>query len=208
VAYQPESLISTSPPFPFSPSTHLLISPSPLLPIYPFTHAPSLSESEFSGFSNFSNGVWGGIISICRQTIHPTVTENGLLYFCYWDVKSWSGDIYVSQCMADKCSEPVKMDAPINSDSSDVDPFVGKDGSFMIYASNRPGGYGGHDQYIFYKKADGTWTELTNLGMKFNTPEDDYDMDVSPDGKYLFLYWNGDIYWMKSLDLENPKGLW
>jgi Tol biopolymer transport system component len=129
---------------------------------------------------------------------HPSITKDGLLYFCYWNVKNWTGDIFVSLCLADKCSEPMKIDATINTDYSDVDPFIDKDGSFMIFASNRPGGYGGHDQYISFKNNDGTWTVLKNLGTKFNTREDNYDMDISPDGKYIFLYLNGDIYWMQS----------
>ena len=98
--------------------------------------------------------------------------------------------------MADKCSEPMKIGAPINTDYSDIDPFIDKDGSYIIFASNRPGGYGGHDQYISCKNDNGTWTVLKNIGTKFNTREDNYDMDISPDGKYIFLYLNNDIYWM------------
>ncbi len=132
---------------------------------------------------------------------HPAIDKDGLLYFCYWDVNNWTGDIYVSHCLSDKCSEPAKMGAPINTEYSDVDPFVDKDGSYMIFASNRPGGYGGHDQYVSYKNSDGTWTVTDNLGPKFNTHEDNFDMDVSPDGSYIFLYLNGDIYWMQSRNL-------
>ncbi len=71
----------------------------------------------------------------------------------------------------------------------------------MIFTSNRPGGYGGHDQYISYQNNDGTWTALNNLGIKFNNREDNYDMDISPDGQYIFLYLNSDIYWMQTGNL-------
>jgi hypothetical protein len=132
---------------------------------------------------------------------HPTITKDSAIYFCYWDSKKQSGDIYVSQCSANKCSDPVKIGDPISSDYSDADPFVSPDGTYMIFASNRPGGYGGHDQYISFKNNDDTWTNLKNVGTKFNTQLDDYDMDISPDGKYIFVYVKNNIYWMPIGDL-------
>jgi len=132
---------------------------------------------------------------------HPTIAKDGSLYFCYWDSKKQSGDIYVSQCSENKCSDPVRIGNPISSDYSDVDPFVSPDGDYMIFASNRTGGYGGHDQYISFKNNDGTWTSLKNLGTKFNTQHDDYDIDISPDGKYIFEYLKNNIYWMPIGDL-------
>ena len=68
----------------------------------------------------------------------------------------------------------------------------------MIFASNRTGGYGGHDQYISFSDKNRTWTTPENLGPTFNTPKDNYDMDISPDGKYIFFYLNDDIYWMQN----------
>lgn len=132
---------------------------------------------------------------------HPSVTKDGLLYFCYWDAKKSSGDIYVSKCSANNCSEPKKIGAPINTDYSDVDLFIDPDGSYMIFASDRPGGYGGHDQYISFKNNNGTWTVPKNLGTKFNNRGDNYDMDIPPYGRYIFLYLNDDIYWIQS---RNP----
>lgn len=132
---------------------------------------------------------------------HPTISDDGMLYFCYWDVAKRSGDIYMSDCKGSKCSDPVRMNFPVNSDSSDADPYIRTDGSYMIFATNRPGGLGGHDQYITYKNTDGTWAELKNLGDRFNTPGDDYDMDITPDGKYILLYLNNDIYWMRNTGL-------
>jgi len=129
---------------------------------------------------------------------HPSLTEDGLLCFCYWDAKKNSGDIYFSQCSQKGCVEPKSAGIPINSKYSDIDPFIGKDGSYIIYASNRPNGYGGLDQYITFKSNSGAWTAPKNLGPKFNSKEDNYDMDISPYGKYVFFYLNGDIYWMKN----------
>jgi Tol biopolymer transport system component len=150
---------------------------------------------------------WSGpenLFEIGGDTIwefHPTIAKDGSLYFCYWHAKNQSGDIYVSKCSADKCSDPVRTGDPISSDYSDVDPFVSPEGDYMIFASNRPGGFGGHDQYISFRNNNGTWTSLKNLGTKFNTQQDDYDMDISPDGKFIFEYLKNNIYWMPIGDL-------
>lgn len=132
---------------------------------------------------------------------HPTIISDGSIYFCYWDAKNQTGDIYVSHYVSNRYSDPIKIGNPISSDYSDVDPFVSPDESYMIFASNRPGGYGDHDQYISFKDKDGTWSNLKNLGTKFNTKESDYDMDISPDGKYIFVYLKSSIYWMPIGDL-------
>ena len=43
---------------------------------------------------------------------HPTVTKDGSLYFCRWDTLRQVGDIYVSRCTDQGCSEPVKSRYP------------------------------------------------------------------------------------------------
>jgi len=131
---------------------------------------------------------------------HPTISNDGSLYFCWWDTLLQAGDIYLSQCSDQGCSEPVKIDV-LNSDASDADPYIDPDGTYMIFASMRPGGYGLHDHYISFKKSDGSWTSPENMGSKINSEKEDYDMDLSPDGKYIFLYLNGDIYWKEAGDL-------
>jgi hypothetical protein len=73
----------------------------------------------------------------------------------------------------------------------------------MIFSSNRPGGFGGLDQYISFRNNDRTWTSPKNIGPKFNTRNDDYDMDISPDGKYIFIYLKNSIYWMTLGNLIN-----
>ena len=140
-------------------------------------------------FSNNSDSIW---------EFHPAVADNGILYFCYWNVKKQSGDIYMSQCSDSRCSDPVRLDFPVSSDSSDVDPFVWKDGSYLIFSTNRAGGNGGLDQYITFKNNDGSWSPLENLGMQFNSAEDDYDLDITPDGSFCIIYQNNDIYWMRN----------
>ncbi len=134
---------------------------------------------------------------------HPSVTQEGHVYFCYWDAEKNSGDIYMSECNDAGCSEPVKLPDQVNSGSSDVDPFVDPGTGFIIFASDRPGGLGDFDQYISFRGVDGVWSELRNMGPEFNTDKADFDMDVSPDGKYLFTYTGEDVYWSPAVNFKD-----
>jgi Tol biopolymer transport system component len=134
---------------------------------------------------------------------HPTISSDGSLYFCYWDSQNQTGDIYMSRCTAIKCSDPIRIGYPISNDYSDINPFVSPDGGYMIIASNRPDGYGDYDRYISFRNNNGTWTSLRNLGPKFNTRASDSDIDISPDGKFMFVYVNGNIYWTPVGDIIN-----
>jgi len=48
------------------------------------------------------------------------------------------------------------------------------DEKIIIYSSDRPGGSGGADLYISWKKADGTWSESRNLGEPVNSEFAEY----------------------------------
>lgn len=51
-------------------------------------------------------------------------------------------------------------------------PAISKDGQKLIFVSNRPGGYGGHDLYISEKQG-GKWSEPENMGPNINTKGDE-----------------------------------
>lgn len=59
----------------------------------------------------------------------------------------------------------------LNSDADDKCPYIIDD--FMVFASNREGGYGGYD--LWYSIWEGnSWTEPVNFGSKINTEHDEY----------------------------------
>ena len=75
------------------------------------------------------------------------------------------------------------------------------DESYVIFSSNRSGGYGGNDIYISFRKTDGTWTKAINLGPEINNNDMQLWPYVSPDGKFLFYInledrGNGEVYWL------------
>jgi hypothetical protein len=57
----------------------------------------------------------------------------------------------------------------------------------VIYASERPGGFGGKDLYASFLQPDSTWGASINLGDKINTPYDDDAPFLHPDGKTMIF---------------------
>jgi len=92
---------------------------------------------------------------------------------------------------------------PINTAAGDDLPFIAPDESYLIFASDRPGGLGYRDLYVSFR-VDDAWSEPVNLGAPINSEAWDIYPSLSPDGRYLFFTrrtaWNAtddsDIYWV------------
>jgi hypothetical protein len=96
-------------------------------------------------------------------------------------------DLYVSKFMNGSYQTAVKLGPEINSDYLDAFPFVDPDEEYLIFASNRPGGYGGQfDNYICFKNPDGSWTDAMNMGYEINSTGG-WFATVTPDKQYLFF---------------------
>ncbi|MCX7930076.1 MAG: OmpA family protein [Chlorobi bacterium] len=65
-------------------------------------------------------------------------------------------------------------------------PALSSDGTLLIVASNRDGGYGGLDLWYSIRRSDGTWDSLRNLGPTLNTPCDELSPFIASDGTLLF----------------------
>jgi hypothetical protein len=132
---------------------------------------------------------------------HPSVTKSGTVYFCYWDSLKQVGSIYKSKYSGGVYSKPEKVILPFGAQSSDTDPFVDPDENYLIISATGQNGYGGYDVYISYKKDDGSWLLPINFGDKYSTKDDDDSFDISPDGKFMFIYKQEDVYWTETKDI-------
>ncbi len=147
---------------------------------------------------------WGNpqkMIDITEPNIwefHPTIAKNGSIYFCRWDNSKQYGSVYRSGLSDGVYSEPAKIGVSLNMQSSDTDPFIDPEEEYIITSTIGQNGYGGYDIYISYKKDDGSWSFPVNLGNRFNTSGDEDSFDVSPDGRFIFIYKQNDIYWTET----------
>ena len=125
-------------------------------------------------------------------------------------------DLFRSRLTNGQYSEPESLGPVINTDDyEEYAPFVDPDEVFLIFASDRPGGFGGNDLYISFQNPDGSWTVPQNMGDTINTDVGGTLPCVSPDGEYFFfIEWkDGDQgynpYWVDAQIIENlwPEGL-
>ena len=109
-----------------------------------------------------------------------SVTNDGTLYFFA------NRDIYRAKRTADGYAQPENLGPPVNSEANEFDGYIAPDESYLVFASDRPGGFGQADLYISERK-NGAWTAPRNLGPKINSGDSECCPAVSPDGKYFFF---------------------
>ena len=96
-------------------------------------------------------------------------------------------DIYQVRNINGVYSAPERLDDNINSSYMDLSAFIDPEENYIIFASNRPGGYGGTDLYISSKDKDGSWKSAINMGEPVNSSAGEDSPFVSADGLYLFF---------------------
>src|SRR2546430_4014017 len=95
-------------------------------------------------------------------------------------------------------SEPVHLDAPVNSRCQDQTPTMSKDELSLYFLSDRPGGFGNlvsttgcmdnFDLWVAQRSSpDGPWETAANLGPTINTGRNEAGPALSPDGHLLFF---------------------
>jgi Tol biopolymer transport system component len=132
---------------------------------------------------------------------YPTVSRSGTLYFSSNRPGGLGqNDIYRSRRINGRWTAPENLGATVNTAGREYDPFIAPDESYLIFASERPGGLGAADLYLSVRRGDGTWCVPVNLGPDVNSSAAEYTPMLSPDGRYLFFTGDGagtdDIYWI------------
>lgn len=98
---------------------------------------------------------------------------------------------------------PVNLGPPINTEYDDYCPVITTDGSFMVFVSTRPGGYGNQDLWISFNNGSG-WQTPSNLGPNVNTSGEESTPYLSYDDTKLYFSSkpedNRDIWWCAIID--------
>jgi len=93
------------------------------------------------------------------------------------------------------------LGATVNSKYWDSQPTLSPDGSMLIFASDRPGGYGGVDLWMATREKGGMWSAPVNLGPTINTPGSEYSPFIASDGMTLFFASDGEEDGIGKLDI-------
>ena len=83
-------------------------------------------------------------------------------------------------------NKKLSLNKNINTKYWESHAFVTEDGMHLVFASDRPGGFGGLDLYISHK-ADGDWGPAVNLGPEINTQFNEDRPFLMKNGKLLFF---------------------
>jgi len=145
----------------------------------------------------------GNEVNTQYQDWFPTVSDKGLLVFS--NGPRGKSKIYYSTLKNGQYQQGIAFSDSVNSSYQDYDPLIAPDESYVIFASRRPGGQGGADLYVSFKKEDGTWTKAKNMGKAINTRGGEFAPALSHDGKYFFYTSAGDIYWVSSKVIQHLK---
>jgi WD40-like Beta Propeller Repeat len=120
------------------------------------------------------------------------------------------GTIRYSRLIDGKREEPKALSKEINTGKLTAHPFIAPDESYLIWDSEREGGYGGSDLYISFRQESGSWGPAINMGEDINTEREDAYGSVTPDGKYFFFHTHlgegkANIFWVDAQVIENLR---
>ncbi|MHC4532859.1 MAG: right-handed parallel beta-helix repeat-containing protein [Planctomycetota bacterium] len=142
----------------------------------------------------------------------PSITRDGVIYYSSY-YQGWGNgmtDIWRVRPVNGEYLTPEHV-TPLNSSVRDAGTCIAPDESWIMFHSERSGGYGSSDLYISYHGPDDSWTEPENLGAPINSEHSESMPVLSPDGKYLFfrriIQGEEDIYWVDARSvLPDPNG--
>ena len=138
----------------------------------------------------------GNEINTENHEANPSFMYDGTMFYDVIETGVSIGkDIYSSKLLNNKYQKGVKLPKIINTEYTELGPFIDPNGEYLFFYSDRPGtlgkrdlySYGNSDIYISFRKSNGNWVEPKNLGQKINSKVLDWSPIVTPDGKNLIF---------------------
>jgi tetratricopeptide (TPR) repeat protein len=137
------------------------------------------------------NDSWGAPVNITPELqsdgdmyISCLSSDGKVLYLSKDD--NFNSDIYTCSFDGITWGKALRLNKNINTKYWESHGFVSEDGEQLIFASDRPGGFGGLDLYIS-RKMEGDWGTPVNLGPKINTPFNEDRPFLINKGRTLFF---------------------
>ncbi len=132
----------------------------------------------------------GDAINTPMWEYFPTLTADGLTFMFTRRLQTDNydqEDIYVSYKVNGQWTKAVNLGSPPNTPQfNEGAPTISADGHLLIFASERPGGFGSMDLYFTLKRGD-QWTEARNLGRPVNSGNWESQPCLATDGRSLYF---------------------
>lgn len=130
-----------------------------------------------------------GPVNSKAQEYYPIFAQNGILYFSSTRSGGYGGaDIYRALFEDGGFLEPENLGPPINTENFEGDLYIAPDESYIIVTCyGKSDSLGSGDLYFSFRREDGSWSPLKNMGASVNTAANEHCPMLSPDGKYLFF---------------------
>lgn len=141
-----------------------------------------------------------------NEGAHSISADGRLLVFtmCRSGADQGGCDLFFSEKCEDKWSAPQPLPRQVNTGAWEAQPSLSADGSLLLFASDRPGGYGGRDIWGSRRRSDGSWSDAVNLGEAINTRGNDQCPFLHADGQTLYYCSDGrpgmggnDLYYVR-----------
>jgi hypothetical protein len=180
-----------------------------------FAFMVSLKFYDAIMFTKLVNGKWTAPINITPDIqsdgdfyISCLSSDGNLLFLSKDD--DFNSDLYVSSFNGQSWTKAEKLNKNINTKCWESHGFISEDGNILVFASDRPGGFGGLDLYIS-EKVNGDWGPAVNMGPEINTQFNEDRPFLINKGKTLFFSSQGHIN-MGGYDIfrsdKQSNGLW
>jgi hypothetical protein len=138
-----------------------------------FVFMSSLKFYDAIFFSRLQDNKWSGPVNIYPEfqldgdIVISSLSKDGKSLFLSRDDNN-NSDIYTVTYNGTNWSPAVKLNKNINTRYWETHGTVSEDGNQLIFASDRPGGFGGLDLYVS-RKVNGEWGPAVNMGPEINT---------------------------------------
>ncbi|MBQ9418175.1 MAG: PD40 domain-containing protein [Bacteroidales bacterium] len=115
----------------------------------------------------------------------PSLSIDGqTLYFASNRPGGYGGtDIWCCTLEEGRWGEPRNLGPTINTRGNETAPYIHFDNRTLYFASDGHLGMGGSDLFLVRRTSDTTWGNPQNLGYPINTPGDENNLIVAPDGR-------------------------
>ena len=151
-----------------------------------------------------------------KKSLGPFFEDMGIMRLTASSTGTYVFDDYktdtlrYSRLIDGKREKPKALGAGINTGKLTAHPFIAPDESYLIWDSEKEGGYGASDLYISFRQKDHSWGPAINMGDEINTERENAFGSVTPDGKYFFLHTHlgegkANIYWVDAQVIENLR---